>query len=221
MKNPPVHIYGHKFSTFVRTVMLICEEKQIPYTVGLEVNDTEIKSKSEAHFNLHPFGKFPVLLSGELKLPETASICRYLDNSFNEQNTIQLQPNDPEDKARHDALCALISIDVDKALVRDYLVEFAFPKGENGEVRIERVNKAREKVAKTLSIVASFLESSGVMLTAEDFTIADALLAPILTYLQGLPTGYNLLPDYPIIEKYVTQIMTRPSCKKVLVIKEF
>lgn len=71
MKTNSVHIYGPSFSNFVRTVMLVCEEKQISYTTGFEVNGSEIKYKSEQHFNLHPFGKFPVLLSDELILPET------------------------------------------------------------------------------------------------------------------------------------------------------
>ncbi len=221
MKTNSVHIYGPSFSNFVRTVMLVCEEKQISYTTGFEVNGSEVKYKSEQHFNLHPFGKFPVLLSDGLILPETASICRYLDTHFNEKSDIQLQPNNPEDKARHDALCALISIDIDKVLLRDYFIEFAFPKGEDGTVRIEEVKKAQPQVAKALSIVAQYLESNNGMLASDNFTIADALLCPMLAYLSGLPVGYNLLPDYPIIEKYLAQIMRRPSCQKVLRSKQF
>jgi len=215
METNSVHIYGASFSNFVRTIMLVCEEKQVPYTVGFEVNNAEVKYKSDAHFGLHPFGKFPVLLSGELILPETASICRYIDNNFNENNKVQLQPNNPVDKARLDALCALISIDVDKVLVRDYLLEFAFPKGKDGAIRIEQVQKAQPQVAKTLSVITQLIEDQNSLLTGQNFTIADALLAPMLAYLSGLPADFNLLPDYPVVECYLAQLMARPSCQKV------
>lgn len=221
MMKKPVHIYGPSFSNFVRTVMLVCEEKNIPYTVGFEVNGSDIQYKSEQHLNLHPFGKIPVLLTGELVLPETASICRYLDTNFFENSKLSLQPDNNEDKASHDALCALISIDVDKALVRDYLLEFAFPKGENGEVRIDQVKKAQAQVTKTLSIITTWLEKHHTYITGDNFTIADALLAPMIAYLSGLPTGCNLVADYPIVEKYLAKLMTRASCKKVLLAKQF
>ena len=220
MSNKPVHIYGPSFSNFVRSVMLICEEKKIDYTLGFEINGKEIAFKSEQHFNLHPFGKLPILLDGELVLPETASICRYLDAKFTDSN-VQLQPSNSASIARHDALCAIISIDIDKALVRDYLLEFAFPKGENGNVRIEKITQAQPQVAKALGIVSNLISNNKDMIATEDFSIADALLAPMLAYLSGLPQGYNLLPDYPIVEQYLVQLMTRSSCQKVLLAKQF
>ena len=123
------HIYGPSFSTFVRSVMILCEEKQLAYTVGFEVNGQEVASKSEQHLKWHPFGKIPVLLENSRQndlfvLPETASICRYLDSEKT------LQPDSSVGCSSHDALCALISIDIDKVLVREYLLEFAFPKGK-------------------------------------------------------------------------------------------
>jgi len=221
MQKKTVQIYGPSFSNFVRTVMLVCEEKQILYSVGFEVNGSEVNYKSEEHFNLHPFGKLPVLIDGELTLPETASICRYLDANFNENTKTQLQPSNPVDKARHDALCATISIDIDKVLIRDYLLEFAFPKGENGQVRLEKVTQAQPQVAKTLNVIAGLLESHQEMLTGKDLTIADALLAPMLAYLSGLPAGFNLLPDYPTVEDYLAKLMKNTSCQKILLAKKF
>lgn len=219
MQRKSVHIYGPTFSNFVRSVMLVCEEKNITYTVGLENDGVEVKYKSDEHFNLHPFGKLPVAIIDELALPETASICRYLDAHIVE-NSPQLQPANPEERARHDALCAMISIDVDKALVRDYLLEFAFPKGQDGKVRIEQVTQAQPQVAKTLNVLSQLIKDEKA-LGGEEFTIADALLVPMLAYISGLPAGYNLLPNHPVVEKYLAQLMTRPSCKKVLLSKSF
>ena len=147
-----IHIYGPSFSNFVRTVMLVCEEKKLAYSVGFEVAGKEVAFKSEQHLGLHPFGKIPVLLDKGLVLPETASICRYLDADKT------LQPNNSLAFARHDALCALISIDIDKILVREYLLEFAFPKGENNSVRFDVVKDVQPKAATTLAIIEKMLD---------------------------------------------------------------
>jgi len=213
-----IHIYGPTFSNFVRTVMLVCEEIETSYNVGFDVNGKNIAFKGEEHLSWHPFGKIPVLLENksqkdELILPETASICRYLDADNH------LQPSNSLEHARHDALCALISIDIDKVLVREYLMEFAFPKGEDNSVRIDVVNEVQPKAAATLGILEKMLNED-TALTTDQFTIADALLAPILHYLSCLPAGYDLVGDYPRVQEYLAKLMTRPSCQKVLISKK-
>lgn len=213
MTTKPVHIYGASFSNFVRTAMLVCEEKQLAYTVGFEVDGSQVPFKGEQHLRWHPFGKIPVLLASELVLPETTSICRYLDADK------QLQPDNNQDHARHDALCALISIDIDRVLVREYLLEFAFPKGENNTVRFDVVKEVQPKVAAMLVIIERLLNEDNA-LSSQEFTIADALLAPMLHYVSALPEPFNLLTDFPKVEQYLADLMTRPSCKKVLVAKK-
>ena len=131
----------------------------------------------------------------------------------------QLQPNQSQDYARHDALCALISIDVDRVLVREYLLEFAFPKGENNTVRFDVVKEVQPKAAATLAIIEQMLNEK-TALSSQEFTIADALLAPMLHYISCLPAGFNLITDYPKVEKYLADLMTRPSCQKVLITKK-
>jgi glutathione S-transferase len=218
MTKESIHIYGPTFSNFVRTVMLVCEEIHLSYSVGFEVNGDNVAFKGEQHLKWHPFGKIPVLLENqsqqpELILPETASICRYLDTNK------ALQPSNNLEYARHDALCALISIDIDKILVREYLLEFAFPKGEDKSVRFDVVNKVQPKAVATLAIIEKMLNEDNA-LSAEQFTIADALLVPMLHYISCLPAGYNLLPDFPKLEQYLAKLMTRESCKKVLLAKK-
>ena len=211
----PIHIYGPRFSNFVRSVMLVCEEKQLAYTVGFDVDGSNVAFKGEQHLKWHPFGKIPVLLEDNLAIPETASICRYLDVDR------QLQPHkNRQEHAQHDALCALISIDIDKVLVREYLLEFAFPKGEDNSIRFDIVKKVQPKVAATFTIIEQMLHEE-TALTSEEFTIADALLAPMLHYISCLPTGFDLIADYPKVAQYLTKLMTRPACQKVLTAKEF
>lgn len=213
MKENDVHIYGPSFSTFVRSVALVCHEKSISYQTGFEIKGRAIPSKSIEHYQIHPFGKLPVLLHQKLILPETASICRYLDKNFAGR---QLQPADNNAAALHDAACAHISIDIDKAIVRDYLLEYFFPKGEQGAIRYDMLDKAKPQAINALKVVSTLL-AQGNALNGKYISIADALLAPMLHYLTMLPPNYSLLSNFPEIERYLAQLMTHHSCMKVLV----
>ena len=84
---------------------------------------------------------------------------------------------------------------------------------------LKRLRNINRKWQMALSIISTLLEKYNVLLTGANFTIADALLAPMLAYLANLPAGYNLLPDYPAIEKYLSKLMARPSCHKILLTK--
>lgn len=214
--NNQVHVFGLEKSNFVRTVMLVCEEKNIPYTVGFDVDGEPVEFKGQQHLKWHPFGKIPVLLHNKLALPETASICRYLDTTF---AGAKVQPQETEQAAYHDAFCAIATINIDKALLRDYIIEFVFPKGENGEIRFDVIKAAQPEVRNALAVIDNELTSGQGILNSDQFTIADALIAPMIHYISTLPEGFNLLPEFPQVTAYLENLMKRASCKKVLVTK--
>jgi len=216
----PLKIYGPSFSNFVRTVMLICEECRLEYQTGFDCTGELIEFKSDAHFALHPYGKLPVLIHGELVLPETASISRYIINLVGSNNE---KPLTVSQVARIDAFSAITSIYLDKALMRDYIIEFAFPKGDEGEVRLDVAMAAQTEVRKALGIVNDEITKNEILLAGnianQAMTLADALLAPMLHYMSTLPASFNLLTEFPEVEQYLAKLMKRDSCKKVLISK--
>lgn len=207
-----IHIFGPQFSTFVRSVMLCCEEKSIHYTVGLSIEGETIERNSKAHFNIHPFGKFPTLIDGENKVFETASICRYLDEQYSE---VSLQPNDLKQKALVDQWSAAISTYIDKVLVRDYLLEFAFPKGKDGTIRMEIIEEVEPEVINTLEKL-EVLIANNEFICGQQYSIADALLMPILDYLFFLPVKDRIFQTTPTLHNYIQRMQQRPSGIKVL-----
>lgn len=209
--NNQIHIFGPQFSTFVRSVQLCCEEKGIAYTVGTQVNGEQIAFKGEQHFNWNPFGKVPVLLHGDRHLIETASICRYLDAAFDGP---ALQPDDPWLRAQVDQWAATLSLYIDQILVRDYLLEFAFPKGEDGTVRMDRVREAEPEVKHTLALLETQLGNSRYLVT-DSFTIADAIAAPMLDYIFNLPAAEALTAQTPLLKTYLQRLRQRPSGNRV------
>lgn len=208
-----VEIFGPSFSSFVRSLMLLCEENNIEYTTGFDFAGETIEFKSEQHFKLHPFGKFPVIKHQGLVLTETASICRYIESTFIDNSKTHFSPLH---SARIDAFSAMVSIYIDKALVRDYLLEFAFPKGEQGEVRIDVVKDMQKPAREALMVIENEL-LQGDTLNNEHLSIADVLVAPMLHYISALPTPFNLIGEFPKISKYLQRLMGRDSFKKVLV----
>ncbi|REC94359.1 glutathione S-transferase family protein [Kushneria indalinina] len=211
--NNQIHIFGPQFSTFVRSVQLCCEEKGIPYTVGTRVDGEDIEFKGAQHLDWHPFGKVPVLLHGDRHLIETVSICRYLDAVFDGP---ALQPDDPWMRAQVDQWAAILSLYIDQTLVRDYLLEFAIPKGEDGTVRMDRVREAEPEVKRTLALLETQLGDREYLVT-DRFTLADAIAVPMLDYLFRLPAMGALITETPRLKDYVERLRARRSGSRVLI----
>ncbi|MDI3324073.1 glutathione S-transferase family protein [Pontibacterium granulatum] len=207
-----VHILGPTFSSFVRSVMLCCEEKGISYETKFEIDGQPLSLNDETHLQYHPFGKIPALIHGERSVFETATICRYLDATFDGP---ALQPTDIYQRAEVDEWAAALSIYVDKAIVRQYLLEFAFPKGPEGQVRLDKVTEAEPEVARMLSIVEKQLGDNDFICGSE-YTYADAILTPMLDYLSGTPNATSLMPNNSVLMDYLLRMRARPSAVNAL-----
>ena len=74
-------LYGNSLSPYVRKVMLVLEHKGIAYE-----NDplSPVLNPSEEFLRISPLRKIPVLRDGELVLPDSSVICRYLEDAHPE-----------------------------------------------------------------------------------------------------------------------------------------
>ena len=109
-----VQVVGPSFSTFVRSVLLACEEKGISYRCGMEYDGQPLAMHSEQHLHLHPFGKVPILLHRGQVICETATILRYLERVFPAQ---PLQPESADGRAQVDQWCSFIGQYCDQQIV--------------------------------------------------------------------------------------------------------
>lgn len=208
-----VHIIGVQFSSFTRVAQFCCEEVGVPYTLGTQLNGEECGLRTPGLKTINPFGKVPVLIHEGRALFETQSICRYLDNTFNQS---RLQPTDPWQRAQVDQWCAAITAYVDKNIVRNYLLEFLFPKGEGGSVRKDAVNAAMPEVANTISILEKQLGANDYLI-ANQFTLADVMLMPVVHYLSGGPNNEELVSANSPVRAYVQRLLTRPTARNVFI----
>lgn len=211
--NHQVHIVGVQFSSFTRAVQFCCEEIGLGYSLGTIVDGVEYGLRTPGLKSLNPFTKVPVLLDNGRALYETQSICRYLDNTYNRGG---LQPQDPWQKAQVDQWCAAITAYVDKAVVRNYLLEFLFPKGENGSVREDIVAAAMPDVMAVVEIVERQI-ATREFLVGNQFSLADVMLAPVVNYLVGGPHNADLVQKDSVLRAYTARILARPAAKNVFV----
>ncbi|MGI0117916.1 glutathione S-transferase family protein [Zooshikella sp. RANM57] len=212
MNNESLHIYGPLFSPFVKTVILVCEEKGLNYTAGLTIKGEDVPFKSEQHLKLHPAGKVPILFHNDFMLCETVAICRYLDQVFPHP---PMQPENTYERALHDQWCSLLAGEFILPLIHNYFLEFAFPKGENGQVRMDKVKAAEPLLLNTLTKLNNELKT-GKTFEQRIFTIVDALITPILDYLHRLPHGAEHLKQFTYLQDYITKTLSQPSCVKLL-----
>ena len=208
-----LHIVGVQFSSFTRIVQFCCEEIGLNYSLGTTVNGQDFVPRSAAIQTLHPFGKIPILLDNGKALFETQAICRYLDNHYNQS---RLQPVDAWQRAQVDQWCAAITAYVDKNIIRNYILEFRFPKGNNGSVRMDVAEAAMPDIIATVKILEKQL-ATRQFLVGDQFTLADIMLMPALHYLSLAPNNLALLRQDSPLRDYLKNLLERPAAKKVFI----
>lgn len=210
--NQSLHILGPSFSTFVRSIRLYCEEMSLAYSHGLEINGTTINMGSNELAKYHPFKKVPVLIHGNTTIFETNAIFHYLDAVFPKNS---IKPNDPIITATIDEWsCALVAY-VDPLLVRQYLLEFAFPKGPNKTVRTDVIANTAPNVIEMLGLLTKQL-ANNAFFCGDFYSTADAILTPMLDYLIKTPNGQQLFANTSSLLAYVQRMQQRKSGITVL-----
>lgn len=208
----PITIYGPTFSTFVRSVMMACELKDIPYQVTTEINGEKIEFRSAQHKALHPYTKFPVLMTEKGPIGETVAILHYLENTFGGK---KLYPTDPFEQAQVELWSGISGIYVDTDIVRKVLLEYIFPKGENGTVRTDVVEAALPGVENALSVVAEQL-GDNAYICGDEITAADLILIPIIDYIEQLEVGQPKVAAHKNLVEYIENVRKQDFAKRVL-----
>ncbi|MDT3723062.1 glutathione S-transferase family protein [Pseudomonas oryzihabitans] len=205
------YLFGPAFSTLVRSVRLYALERGLDLPCGLAPAGRMIAWRSEAHLALHPFGQVPVLLDGEHRIFETLAICRHLDRQL--RPTLEIRA-DPE----QDTWVSALLTTVDTRLVRRYLLRVAGPRPDPFRTREEQEH-ASAQVSATLAVLDRQLGDK-TFLCGSDVGLPDALLAPMLDYLECLPEP-DWLADWPRLAAYLDQLRARPSGQAILVASDF
>lgn len=196
-----ITIYGPEFSTYVRTVRLCCEEKEISYCLQEELSQMPA----------NPFKRVPVIEHNGFVLYETAAICRYLDRVFIGTN---LQPDDIKQRALMDQWVSAANAYFDPAIVRNYLLVYAFPETDDGKPDMQKIQAALPRVREVLQIMNQTLAQNRHF-SGEQPGIADYLILPMIDYLR-MSDPDEVLSEVPEVRSYLARMRQRSSVQKIL-----
>lgn len=208
-----LQIVGPGFSTLVRSVRMYCLEKGLEVTFGLTVDGQPVAFGSAAHRRLHPFCQVPILLHGEQRVFETLAICRYLDREFPTGSAASRC-----DETEVDQWSNALITSVDQCLVRQYLLKIGGPRPDR-TLTAQAIAEARQRADATLAILETQLGDKP-FLCGQHFSLADALLAPMLDYLAGIP-GHEWRLTAPRLAAYLARLQQRACGREVLTPADF
>jgi glutathione S-transferase len=153
-----VRIHGYPVSTWTRTARMVCVEKDIPYEL------VPVDYGSEAHGEMHPFRRMPILEVDGFLVFESLAVTGYLDEAFPGPS---LQPEDVAARARMRTWMGVCADYLWRDVVR------GLPRGTSP-------SEEQKSAARTAFERAQSLGIEGPFLLGEAATLADLYLAPQL-----------------------------------------
>jgi glutathione S-transferase len=196
-----VILLGLPPSSYVRTAMMVCENKNVSYTLQ------PVDFRSDAYRAHHPFGRMPVLQHGSVSLYETLAIATYIDAVFDGPD---LQPQDPLARAK---MMQWISTANDYLydLIVGCCVAERFVKPMRGLSPDEdRIAQAVPKINECLDVLEAGL-TDGPYFCGDTVTLADLFIAPILVYYNATPEGQASMPQRTHVSNWLQTMAQTPG----------
>lgn len=198
-------LYTARLSPFAARCRMQIYAKNL--TVDLLEYPTAISKEDIA--SASPIAKIPVLLDGELVIPESDIICAYLEEQFPEHS---LQPETASQRARMRLLCRIADLYIMAPLTP--LFAHLSRKHRNQQV----VDDGTGQLLAGLNSLEHFI-SEGDFAVGNRLSLADCCLVPILffvvTYLPYFGIDEPLAP-YPSVSAYWSAIQQNPHADRVI-----
>ena len=181
------------------------------YAKGLDIEFAEYPhdvSKDEI-IAMNPMGKIPVLAVGDVVLPESDTICEYLEDSAGGP---ALQPEDDLDRARMRLLSRVADFYVFEPL--SPLFAHLSRKHRKQEV----VDDGMAKIAKGLGTLEHFI-GDGDFAVGNALSLADCSLVPVLFFLNTYLPYFgepDPLQPYPKLHRYWNSIQDNEHAARVI-----
>jgi glutathione S-transferase len=199
-------VFGDSRSSYVRSVRMALAEKGVQYAYE------PVAPHCEEVLAINPFGRVPAFRDGDFTLYETSAIIRYVDESFDGPPLIS---GNAWNRARMEQWTSAISFYGYDAMVRRYVLQYVFPKGEGGKPDRATIDKAVPEIRHQLGILDAAYGPRNV-LVGDQLTLPDLLLAPIVFYLGMFPESKGVLGELPNLMRAHAWIAARPSFKETI-----
>jgi glutathione S-transferase len=196
-----ITVHHLNYSRSTRPIWLL-EELGLPYKLVKYERDANGRAPDSLRA-IHPLGKAPVMVDGDLVLAESSAILTYINDHLGGG---RFAPK----------------ADTDKRFIHDEWLQYvessaAFPialtviGGSLGGLSDRLKRFAEPEVANTLNYISSAL-TKGPFIMGEGFTIADIQF----TFPLEVAKSASLLADYAILRNYLKRLAERPAYQKAI-----
>ncbi|WP_348944767.1 glutathione S-transferase family protein [Chitinibacter sp. FCG-7] len=197
----PLTLVSHLLCPFVQRAAIVLLEKGVPFTR----KNIDLANKPDWFLAISPLGKVPVLQVGEAAIFESAVICEYLD----ETQAPQLHPADPLLRARHRGWMELGS-----AILTDIAGFYSAKDEATLQLKAQQLQQKWAQVEAALG--------SGPYFAGEQFTLVDAVFAPVFRYYDAFETIEPIrelvsLAAWPQVQAWRRALAQRPSVQQAVV----
>nr|WP_299245894.1 glutathione S-transferase family protein [uncultured Halomonas sp.] len=192
-----ITLYSYPNSRSLRVAWTL-EELGLDYSCQY-VDLASGEGQGAEYLSHHPDGKVPALKDGELRLFESAAICRYLAERYGQGS---LMPSDSGQRALLDQWLFFIVSELEQPLWTQAKHKFALPQERRTPAVIPT---AAWEFQRALAALQREFDGQGWLVGGE-FTIGDILLGHTLSWAKG---AKQLLPD--TLEKYRQRCNERPA----------
>ncbi|WP_175954299.1 glutathione S-transferase family protein [Burkholderia sp. BCC0405] len=166
----------------------------------ISVNLLQGEHKRPEFLRLNPAGKVPVLVDGDLVIPESAAIVLYLADKYPEK---ALLPADPARRAEAYRWVMFAVTELEQPLWRITRHSFIYPPEKRSPADIEL---AREDFKTMAEILDKHLEGRE-FIVGDTLTVADCVTA----YLIDWAGECNLIESFPNLRAYLERLYARPK----------
>lgn len=195
-------IIGPPQSSYVRTARMVCAEKNLAHRLE------PVELGSDAHRQLHPWARVPILRDGAVELYETSAIARYLEDK---QPSPRLVPAELVERARMEQWISAINAYVYDHVIRKYaLAGYIVPKLRQTEPDRAAFEANLPDLRRDLELLdAGYARSA--FLAGPEVTLVDLFVAPIVATASLFPEAKAQLATTPHLVRAFDALRKRPS----------
>ncbi|MGV2288100.1 glutathione S-transferase family protein [Trinickia sp. YCB016] len=166
----------------------------------VSVNLLEGEHKRPEFLRLNPAGKVPVLVDGDLIIPESAAIVLYLADKYPEKT---LLPVDLDERAQAYRWTMFAVTELEQPLWRITRHTFLYPPDKRLPADIEL---ARDDFMAMAAILEKHLEARE-FIVGDRLTVADCVTA----YLIDWANEFHMIDAFPRLQAYLERLYARPE----------
>ncbi|MCZ6664978.1 MAG: glutathione S-transferase family protein [Gammaproteobacteria bacterium] len=200
-------IIGSYLSPYVRKVLVCLELKGVPYDI-----DPIVPFYGDDEFTkLSPVRRIPVLIDGELAIPDSTVICEYLEDRYPEPS---LYPNDPAMRAKARWLEEYADSRLGEVFIWRYFNQLVIKRSVWGEEKDTTVLKTTLEVdiPRILAYLESVLPENGFLFG--EISLADIAIASFFRNISLARTKLDMA-KFPRTASFVTRLLGLPSFSKL------